>query len=93
MFFGKDFIFVHIPKCAGTFIRDYLKSQNMGKSNPKWHVPISEIGVGKREVISSIRNPMDYYSSLYEYHKKKPHRVNNRWYNYWSPYEDFTFFE
>lgn len=87
MLIGKNFVFVHIPKNAGTFIRSFLEKSGLGISTSQWHIPISEIPIDNKnkQIVTSIRNPLDYYISLYEYQRHKPNRKNDRWYNFWSP--------
>jgi len=71
------FIFVHIPKAAGTFIRTMLLRHSPGSYKYKLsHVPISR---GERHLsrqgedpssyfkFLSVRNPFSWYVSLYEH--------------------------
>lgn len=92
MLIGKNFVFIHIPKCAGTFIREYLSNVKLGRPCRKWHIPASESNIFNKKFIASIRSPFSYYLSLYQYHKAKPKRENNRFYNHWSTYQDFEIF-
>ena len=65
----KRLIFVHVPKCGGTYVREALKRL----------VPEASLVI-KREfassdardrrghfVVASVRDPCSYYASLYEY--------------------------
>lgn len=94
MLIGKDFVFVHIPKNAGTFVRGFLERQRMGRSLEQWHLPIRQIPHKhkRKRRIAIIRNPLDYYVSIYSYQRAKPNRPNDRWYNIWPPYGEFKDF-
>jgi len=94
MFVGNDFVFIHIPKNAGTSLRAFLADCGLGHSLQKWHTPVHEMSneYRRKKRIAVIRNPLDYYISLYEYQRKKPERVNDRWYNFWSPRGTFKEF-
>lgn len=78
MMAGKDFVFVHIPKCAGKFVAVCLKSNDLASEIQSIHSPAFEIPKkhhGKR-VIAPVRNPWAYYVSVYHfqrsYHERKP---------------------
>jgi len=81
---GKDFIYTHIPKTAGTFISECLINNKVGERILTTHSPAFDAPRTKR-MLASIRNPFEYYVSLYhflrEYRTRHPD-VKLRRYNY-----------
>jgi hypothetical protein len=66
------FVFLHLQKCGGSFIRDYILNNipNSVMVRPQ-HDGYDKIK-GKhinKPIIGIIRNPWDWYVSVYHYHK------------------------
>jgi len=79
-------LFIHIPKTGGTTIRNYMSRHlnNKSLSVPKgvrcwWHRPIKDFPKSHKNITSFavVRNPWDYYVSVFEYNKK---------FNHWTPF-------
>ena len=66
----KAYLFIHIPKNAGTFVRKFLP----GLNGPHDHLPLSEIKetfpelVKKNHTFVIIRNPWERCVSMYNFH-------------------------
>lgn len=72
MIVGNNFVFIHIPKCAGKYIEKQLLDQNIGKFVSGIHSPAFEIPQDhkNKKIIASIRNPWEWYVSLYFFLKQ-----------------------
>ena len=71
MFIHDRFVFIHMPKTAGTFLSDALKSElSMAEVSPDdlylgWKaIPAEAAG---RPVLTYIRNPWEWYVSWYHF--------------------------
>ena len=67
MFVSEKLLYIELPKTACSQIRDLLKhlvgGQNIGKHNR----PSEELVSSERVIIGSIRNPWDWYVSLWAF--------------------------
>jgi len=89
---GKDkLVFVHLQKCAGTFVNNLLQRMYPQSYRPfehkdstaQMHIPHYELkslsrirklrGLGSLMSFGTIRNPWDYYVSLYSFSKQVSH--------------------
>jgi len=68
MIVTKDFVFIHSFRCGGTFINQLIE-EHLGGEVIGYHLPYSDIPDKYKHlpVISSVRNPWDWYLSVY-YH-------------------------
>jgi len=68
---GKYLIYVHIPKCAGTFISAMLRMNSLGEfvGGRGLHVPIRKVNNISVPVLASIRNPWSWYVSWWAFLK------------------------
>jgi len=68
-----DFVFVHLNKSGGTFVNNVLrelygtKAETLGYHLPYRYIPE---GYGTLPVLGVVRNPWDYYVSLYHFQKQ-----------------------
>jgi len=72
MIICNDFIFLHLQKCAGTTIREFLfKAFTNCKRYKGEHSGIADIPKNQRNkfIIGTIRNPHDWYLSFYSNRK------------------------
>ena len=61
-------LFVHIPKCAGSFVENYLTNNNINHEYYCHKILKCDIHLYKNyNIITSIRNPIDRFVSLYFY--------------------------
>jgi hypothetical protein len=67
MILTDKFIFIHLQKCAGTFVREYIQD-----NFPDWertkreHNGVKDIqSLRNRIVFGTIRNPWEWYVSMY----------------------------
>lgn len=73
MIYSKDYIFIHIPHSAGTFIEYYLSEATLHKIHPKHHIRLKDLKKYlKRKYLKAfkfgtIRNPYSWYISHYYY--------------------------
>lgn len=65
MFVSDTFVFLHLQKAAGTYAVDRL-SQALPGEVQGGHAPLVE-GAGGRVVAAAIRDPWDWYVSLWSY--------------------------
>lgn len=103
MLLGEEYLYLHLPKCAGTFVAKFLEKEKFGDrydvTKLTQHTPIHKVPdkfLNKDQImVGSIRNPWDYYVSLYTFKKNKKHGIGEgKWDDIWSldqPFEDFLF--
>jgi hypothetical protein len=63
-------IYVHCPKTGGIFVERVLRRDKAGKQLMGAHDPATQLSpeiVGDRLVVATLRNPWDWYVSLYYY--------------------------
>jgi len=65
MFVNDNFVFLHLQKAAGTFVVDRLVQAMPGEVRDG-HAPLTA-GKGGRTVAAAIRDPWDWYVSLWSY--------------------------
>lgn len=71
----KKIIFIHIPRCAGTSIKEALKTISNKAIDKPWHLKLSEhpekyqINLDNYFVFAFVRNPYDRILSVYNYKK------------------------
>lgn len=68
----NQFIFIHIPKTGGTFIRNFIKNKNFNIINNEIHLTIkqSENYISNVPSFCFVRNPWDFYVSRFFYRQK-----------------------
>jgi hypothetical protein len=77
----SDFVFVHVPKTAGRFIRAVLHEHFEVLYEDELHPGYDELPSRYAELpaVCAVRNPWDWYVSLYHYVRRvaavEPHRV------------------
>ena len=82
MFIAKNFIYVELPKTATTTVNHWLDALVVGKREGKHNKPVKEHFSGQHKFIATIRNPWDWYLSLWSFGCKRRHRS--------GPYKAFT---
>ena len=72
------FIFIHIPKTGGTFIRNLIKNGNFNIISDEIHLTLNQSQIYIKDVPSFcfIRNPWDFYVSRFFYRQKVLSRNN-----------------
>ena len=68
-----DFIFIHIPKCAGTTMRTQLDYSNVVQHRSAWLIRdcmANDLEWQKRFKFAFVRNPWDRAVSWYHYYSK-----------------------
>jgi hypothetical protein len=94
MLISNEFVFIHIPKTAGDFIKKvcqarfgdgYFVSHDLKKHGPAADLPPAYRGL---PVFALVRNPWDWYVSWYHYlmgtgrpraHRKRVEQMNPLW--------------
>ena len=80
MLITRDFAFVHLVKTGGVFIRELCLEHMADRvvSFEKGHLPISAMPEQYRDlpVFGAVRNPWDWYVSLYHYMRAHPEQWN-----------------
>ena len=58
MLAGRNFVYIHIPKCAGYFVTKVLADNNLASNVATLHSPFSKIPKDHKgkEVYASMRN-------------------------------------
>lgn len=67
MFVSEKFLYIELPKTACSQIRDFLKHLAGGENIGKHNRPSQDLLDSERAVIGSIRNPWDWYVSLWAF--------------------------
>jgi|SRR5690349_5608713 len=69
MFVTDKFAFVHLPRTGGTFIIEVIKKFFPSACEIGHHLPLQHIPAKYRKlpILGSVRNPWDFYVSLYHY--------------------------
>lgn len=72
MIIGRDYIFLHVPKTGGTWIRTALRLSGTVEQEFKDHhhfcdLP-ADVQASPRRVFAFVRNPWDWYMSLYTHY-------------------------
>lgn len=68
MIIAPDFIHIHLQKCGGSFVREYLTNYIPGaKYNNTVHDGVCDIPkrYSNKPILGNIRNPWDWYLSWY----------------------------
>ena len=71
----RKVIFIHIPRCAGTSIKESLKTISKNYEGKPWHLKLSEhekkykVNLNNYFIFTIIRNPYDRILSVYNYKK------------------------
>ena len=72
MIIGRNYIFLHVPKTGGTWIRAALRMSGTVEQEFKDHRAFcdlpEDIKKSKRQVFAFVRNPWDWYISLYTHY-------------------------
>ena len=74
MYITPKIVFVEIPKTGSTYIDQILIELLDGRKVGKHNYPTNELLDSDRTFIASIRNPLDWYVSLWAYGCKVKHR-------------------
>lgn len=77
MIIHPKFIFAHMPRTGGTFIEEFLKdnvSDTKSSQDIDWlkkHHPMQTLDIDGRFVFGVVRNPFDYYVSLWHFERRE----------------------
>lgn len=69
-----ELIYVHLPKCGGTWVGWYLQNECRFAQIQKGHDPLSCVPLEEREgrlVVGSLRDPWSWYRSWYLHARKR----------------------
>ncbi len=75
MIISDRFVFLHLQKCAGAFVKSLLEqmfSDARKKGTPHDSVAAIEPQDRHKTIFGTVRNPWDWYVSYYSYGKAKP---------------------
>ena len=96
---GKDFVYLHMPKCGGGTVRrvllDVLPKGQVRKGphphvHPGWQlIPPEAAG---RQVFCHVRNPWDWYVSWYWFSSRQPPKTAKLWVSAFGDQPDFPTF-
>jgi len=78
MIIGPGFVYLHMPRTGGTWTREVLKTKLGAVHHAGWHDPISRLEseyLEGRMVWGTIRNPWDWYLSIYQYAMAHPEEI------------------
>jgi hypothetical protein len=72
----RDFTFIHTHKCGGSFVTDVLKEEFGGKQVGKvFHTPRRECLVDPHIFLGTVRNPFDWYVSMFHFYTIKENPI------------------
>tara|TARA_Y100000992_G_scaffold26683_3_gene15094 strand:+ start:954 stop:1583 length:630 start_codon:yes stop_codon:yes gene_type:complete len=70
----ERFIYIHIPKTGGTFILNTIfNKQNLQAE----HNMVKSYNIKNKIIFTTIRDPINFYNSLYNFFKTPNHPINN----------------
>lgn len=77
MIVTPDFVFIHLHRTGGRFIRSLLLDHMPGSREIGYHFPSSLIPLSCRglPVMGFVRNPWDWYVSWYAFNRMRPRSV------------------
>lgn len=72
MYVTDKYVFVHMNKCAGVFVKDFIIKNFPTKIKVYKHAPLRCIREEdrKKKILGVIRNPFSWYVSFYHYHRE-----------------------
>ena len=79
---GEPLDYKHMSKCAGTYISRLVANMSIGNrhsANTNEQHPLGPGRTEKHFTIASVRNPCDYYVSLWSYNNLGQWHHNSRW--------------
>jgi len=79
---ADEFVFVHLPRTGGTFVIDVIKKFFPSAREVGHHLPLELLPSQYRHlpVLGTVRNPWDFYVSLYHYIlAKNPDSILGAW--------------
>ena len=82
-------LFVHVPRTGGTFVLNVLFDT---RSLHAEHKKLDTSGVGTKRILSCVRNPIDWYGSLFNFFKYPRRQIGNRFQRIVGLYEDIDLF-
>jgi hypothetical protein len=72
----KDLTFIHTAKCGGSFVSDILLREFEGMAvGPTFHTPRSKIKFNTPVFIGTVRNPFEWYVSMYHFYTEKENPI------------------
>ncbi len=77
MIITRNFAFVHMHKCGGTFINDFIKRFFPDAIEVGYHLPIGQLpqGAARLPVLGTARNPWSFYVSYYAFQQQVRRRM------------------
>jgi hypothetical protein len=69
MIVTDHFVFVHLPRCGGTFVTDVIRKFFPSAHETGHHLPLRLLPTrySGLPILGTVRNPWDFYVSLYHY--------------------------
>ena len=71
---GDKVIYIHIPKCGGTYVINVLYGTNNLNAH---HTSIRNYDIRNKTVLATIRHPISFYNSFYNFLKFPNHPIRN----------------
>lgn len=82
-------IFVHIPKCGGTYVTNVLYGVDKVTAI---HNNIYKYQISNKQILTTIRHPLNFYNSFYNFLKYPNHPIKNPMQYIVKTYDDINTF-
>lgn len=78
MIVTDKFVFIHLPRCGGTFVSEVIRKFFPSAREIGYHLPRAALPAeyAHLPVLGTVRNPWEFYPSWYYHHYPNPRRLS-----------------